>query len=91
MPPGYPECLQYFLSSRFEPVTATLAALTTITLSPQSTCGAQIGLCLPRSNVDTSVARRPSTTSDASTTSHARSMSLALGWKVGTAIDPRLR
>src|SRR6185437_2809982 len=48
------------------PVTRTLAALTTTTLSPQSTCGVHCGLCLPRSRVAIRTARRPSTTPSAS-------------------------
>ncbi len=45
------------------PDSATLSALTTMTKSPVSTCGAKVGLCLPRSRVATWLASRPSTTS----------------------------
>ena len=61
-----------------------MAALTTMTWSPQSTWGAQIGLCLPRSSVATWVATRPSTRPSASTTCQARVMSEGFGVKVGT-------
>src|ERR1700733_5625954 len=44
----------------------TLPALTTTTLSPQSTCGVNCGLCLPRSRLATTTARRPRTTPSAS-------------------------
>src|SRR5262249_51691083 len=63
---------------------SSLAALTTITWSPASTCGAHVGLCLPRSKVATSLATRPSTAPSASTTCHARSMSPGLGLYVRT-------
>ena len=52
---------------------------TTTTWSPVSTCGAQIGLCLPRSSVAISVARRPRIAPSASITCHCRVMSAALG------------
>src|SRR4051794_28675621 len=42
-------------------------------------CGAKIGLCLPRNNVATSVARRPSTAPSASMRGHSRVMSADLG------------
>src|SRR5947208_1523157 len=84
MPPGYPECRQYTLPSALRGPTSSFAALTTITWSPTSTCGAQIGLCLPRSSLATSVARRPSTAPSASITCQARSMSLGLGLNVRT-------
>src|SRR5881392_1432488 len=57
-----------------------------ITWSPVSTCGAKIGLCLPRRTRATSVATRPSTRPSASTTCHARLMSLGLGVNVGTRV-----
>ena len=65
------------------PVMTTWAALTTITKSPVSTCGANCGLCLPRSRIAAWLARRPSTTSDASMTCHARVTSPGLGVYVG--------
>src|SRR4051812_11299528 len=65
---------------------SSFAALITTTWSPTSTFGAQIGLCLPRSSVATSVATRPSRWPSASTTSHARSMSDGLGVKVRTGV-----
>ena len=54
---------------------ASFDALMTITWSPVSTCGAQIGLCLPRSSVAISVARRPRMAPSASITCHCRVMS----------------
>ena len=36
-PPGYPVCLIYFLFFHLSPLSLTLDALITITLSPQST------------------------------------------------------
>src|SRR3982074_1300876 len=84
MPPGYPEWRQYILPSALRGPTSSFAALTTLTWSPASTCGAQIGLWLPRSSLATSVARRPSTAPSASITCQARSMSLGLGLKVRT-------
>ena len=48
------------------PVMRTLSALTTTTLSPQSTCGVNCGLCLPRRRLAMMTARRPSTTPSAS-------------------------
>jgi len=51
-------------------VSATLPAFTMTTKSPVSTCGAKVGLCLPRSSVAAWVAKRPSTTSEASITCH---------------------
>ena len=50
-----------------------------MTKSPPSTCGAKVGLCLPRSSVAAWVARRPRTTSVASMTNHSRVISPALG------------
>src|SRR4051812_6873166 len=65
---------------------SSFAALITTTWSPTSTFGAQIGLCLPRSSVATSVATRPRRWPSASTTSQARSMSDGLGVKVRTGV-----
>src|SRR5262249_43693777 len=65
---------------------ATLLALMTTTKSPVSTCGAKVGLCLPRSSVAAWVARRPSTTSDASMTCHSRSISPGFGLYVRTGL-----
>src|ERR1700746_217775 len=64
---------------------ATLSALMTMTKSPPSTLGANVGLCLPRSRLAAATARRPSTTSVASMTYHDRVVSPALGAYVGTA------
>src|SRR5689334_18610869 len=64
---------------------ATLSALMTMTKSPPSTFGANVGLCLPRSSVAAATARRPSTTSVASMTYHDLVVSPALGAYVGTA------
>src|ERR1700730_7604797 len=64
---------------------ATLSALMTITKSPPSTLGANVGLCLPRNRVAAATARRPSTTSVASMTYHDLVVSPALGAYVGTA------
>src|SRR3546814_4398933 len=41
-----------------------------MTLSPQSTCGVKIGLCLPRRILATMLARRPTTSPLASISSH---------------------
>ena len=79
MPPGWPECRHAILSSSFLPVSSTLSALTTITWSPVSIWGANIGLCLPRSSVATSDARRPRTWPLASNTYQRRSMCSGLG------------
>jgi hypothetical protein len=61
------------------PVRATFSALMMMTKSPVSTCGAKVGLCLPRSSTAVWLARRPSTTSVASMTSQARVTSPGLG------------
>src|SRR5687767_4669882 len=53
-----------------------------MTKSPVSTWGAKIGLCLPRSKVATTVARRPRGMLAASITHHWRSTSTVLGAKV---------
>src|SRR5688500_6501351 len=50
----------------------------TTTWSPVSRCGEKLGLCLPRSRLATSDARRPSTTPSASTSHHSRVISLGL-------------
>src|SRR5918993_5237775 len=68
----------------------TLAALTTTTKSPVSTCGANCGLCLPRSRIATWLASRPSTTSDASITCHWRVTSAGLGLYVRTGLPSLL-
>src|SRR5690348_10665648 len=64
---------------------ATLSALTTMTKSPPSTFGVNVGLCLPRSRLAAATASRPSTTSVASMTYHDRVVSPAFGAYVGTA------
>src|SRR4051794_40571922 len=56
------------------------------TKSPTSTCGAYWGLCLPRRICAVWLASRPSTTSVASMTSQARSISAGLGEYVRTAL-----
>src|SRR6476469_2907453 len=56
------------------------------TKSPTSTCGAYWGLCLPRRSCATWLASRPSTTSVASMTCQARSISPGLGEYVRTAL-----
>src|SRR5271156_6775101 len=58
----------------------------TMTKSPPSTLGANVGLCLPRNRVAAATARRPSTTSVASMTYHDLVVSPALGAYVGTAL-----
>ena len=68
------------------PLMATFSALMTMTKSPPSTLGANVGLCLPRSRVAAATARRPSTTSVASMTYHDLVVSPALGAYVGTAL-----
>src|SRR5271154_1396799 len=65
---------------------ATLSALMTMTKSPPSTLGANVGLCLPRSRLAAATARRPSTTSVASMMYHDLVVSPALGAYVGTAL-----
>src|ERR1700756_3640849 len=65
---------------------ATLSAFTTMTKSPPSTLGVNVGLCLPRSRVAAATASRPSTTSVASMTYHVRVMSPAFGVYVGTVL-----
>src|ERR1700758_2091839 len=64
---------------------ATFSALTTMTKSPPSTLGVNVGLCLPRSRVAAAAASLPSTTSVASMTYHERVVSPAFGVYVGTA------
>src|SRR3979411_2782897 len=64
---------------------ATFSALMTMTKSPPSTLGVNVGLCLPRSSLAASTASRPSTTSVASMTYHERVVSPAFGVYVGTA------
>src|SRR4051794_26568422 len=56
------------------------------TKSPASTCGANCGLCLPRSRIAVWLASRPSTTSVASMTCQARVMSPGLGVYVRTRL-----
>src|SRR6476620_5307357 len=84
-PPGKPEwrCRNLFWS--LSPLMATLSALMTMTKSPPSTFGVNVGLCLPRSSLAASTASRPSTTSVASRTYHERVVSPAFGVYVGTA------
>ena len=65
---------------------AILSALMTMTKSPPSTFGVNVGLCLPRSRVAAATASRPSTTSVASMTYHERVVSPAFGVYVGTAL-----
>src|SRR6266542_5355972 len=61
----------------------------TITKSPPSTCGANVGLCLPRSRVAIWTASRPSVTSVASITCHSRVTSAGFGLYVRTVVDLR--
>src|SRR5207237_5696423 len=70
-----PVCRKYRFCSAFLPVTRTFDALMTMTLSPVSIWGVNVGLCLPRMIFATSVARRPRTTSSASTMYHWCSIS----------------
>src|SRR6478672_7306391 len=65
---------------------ATLSALMTMTKSPPSTLGVNVGLCLPRSRLAAATASRPSTTSVASMTYHECVVSPAFGVYVGTAL-----
>ena len=51
----------------------TYTALITITKSPVSVCGVNVGLFFPRSTLATTAERRPRGTSVASTTYHLRS------------------
>src|ERR1700752_5436616 len=85
-PPGYPEWLKASLCCSLSPLMATLSALMTMTKSPPSTLGANVGLCLPLSRLAAATGRRPSTTSLASMTYHDRVVSPALGAYVGTAL-----
>ena len=68
------------------PPMATLSALTTMTKSPPSTLGVNVGLCLPRSKLAAATASRPSTTSVASMTYHECVVSPAFGVYVDTAV-----
>src|SRR3546814_12637400 len=52
------------------PVNATFSALMTMTLSPQSTCGVNDGLCLPRRMLAMIDATRPTTRPSASISTH---------------------
>ena len=52
-------------------VITTCAALITITLSPQSTCGVKLGLCLPLKSIATLEAKRPKVCPSASTKTHS--------------------
>src|ERR1044072_8767099 len=65
---------------------ATLSALMTMTKSPPSTFGVNVGLGCPRSRLAAATASRPSTTSVASMTYHDRVVSPAFGVYVGTAL-----
>src|SRR5919112_606381 len=65
---------------------ATLSALMTMTKSPPSTLGVNVGLCLPRNRLAAATASRPSTTSVASMTYHERVVSPAFGVYVDTAL-----
>src|SRR5690242_4078687 len=56
------------------------------TKSPVSTCGAKVGLCLPRRRLAVWVARRPRTTSEASIMCHGRSISPGFGLYVRTEL-----
>ena len=76
--------------SRLSPDSATLSALTMMTKSPPSMCGANVGLCLPRSRVAAWTASRPSTTSVASMTCHSRWMSAGFGLYVRTLLLSRV-
>src|SRR3954453_11716623 len=58
------------------------------TKSPTSTCGANWGLCLPRSSCAVWLASRPSTTSVASMTCQARVTSPGFGVYVRTRSQP---
>ena len=69
---------------------SSLAALTTMTWSPVSTWGAQIGLCFPRSRLATSVATLPSTWPSASITCQARLMSAGFGVNVRNGSSRRI-
>ena len=63
-----------------------MSAFTTMTKSPVSSCGVYCGLCLPRRTCATSLARRPSGLSVASTTHQARVLcGLRLGHHEGSS------
>src|ERR1700722_4113235 len=53
-----------------------------MTLSPQSTCGVKVGLCLPRSRIATIEASRPTTRPSASIMTHFLSTSAGLAENV---------
>src|SRR6266550_4459154 len=89
----YPVCLKYCFCSAFFPVTFTLDALMTMTLSPVSMWGVYIGLCLPRMIFATSTASLPSTIPSASTTYQRWVMSLGVAlyvfmWSILTCVKP---
>src|SRR3546814_1955916 len=63
-------CSSDLLPASLLPVKRTLSALMTMTLSPQSTCGVKLVLCLPRRTLAMIVAARPTTRPSASTICH---------------------
>jgi hypothetical protein len=74
---GWPLWRMYSFVSRLLLVTAIRDALRTMTWSPESRFGDQVGLCLPSSTRAIRDERRPSVSSAASTTYQRRSISLA--------------
>ena len=72
MPPGYSVCRRYSLVASLRPVSRTLAAFTTTTKLPASTCGAKAGFVLPRSTEAMRDASLPSTLPSASATYQQR-------------------
>ena len=79
------------LASALPEVRTTLSELITITWSPMSGFGANMGLCLPRSTEATSVASRPRTRPSASTILQARVISAGLGVYVRTGVPCSVR
>src|SRR5579862_5122979 len=63
----------------------------TMTLSPQSTCGVKVGRCLPRRRVAMTAAKRPSTTPEASITTHCLVTSAGLRLKVFIDSQKRIK
>src|SRR4029077_14750362 len=67
----------------------TLAALTTTTLSPQSTCGVNCGLCLPAEWLAMTTARRPKRTPSASISTQSFFTSAGFSERVVFSIGDR--
>ena len=79
MEPGWVVVRRYIFCTPFLPVRTAFSALITITWSPVSRKGVQVGLFLPDRTSATAVLRRPTVMPAASTRNHWRLSSLALG------------